>query len=104
VIIGVKMLFDGIKNKDDRDAKVGIVALLVQGVATSIDALSVGFAFAGYDLIKALTAAMIICVITFIICVAGVFLGKKFGTKFAGKAQIIGSIILIGIGIKIFFF
>ena len=102
--IGGKMLFDGIKNKDSDEEKpgVGIAALLVQGVATSIDALSVGFTIAEYDLASALIAAAIIAVVTFIVCLAGIMIGKKFGTKLSNKAQIFGGVILIAIGIEIF--
>ena len=77
-------------------------ALLVQGVATSIDALSAGLDFAAYDLGGALVAALVIAVVTFFICVGGIFLGKKFGTKLAGKASILGGAILIFIGLEIF--
>lgn len=104
LFIGGKMLIEGIKNKDDEGekAKVGFVALLVQGVATSIDALSVGFTIAEYGLIMAIVCAVIIAVVTFIICMAGLIIGKKVGTKLAGKANILGGAILIFIGIEIF--
>jgi len=81
---------------------VGIIALIVQGVATSIDALSVGFTIAEHTLLQALICVLIIAVVTFFICVAGVIIGKKFGTKLAGKASIFGGIILILIGLEIF--
>ena len=102
--IGGKMLVDGIKNKDSDEEKpgVGISALLVQGVATSIDALSVGFTIAEYNLTMAVVAALIIAVVTFIICMAGIEIGKKFGTKLSNKAQIFGGVILIAIGLEIF--
>jgi putative Mn2+ efflux pump MntP len=102
--IGGKMLYDGIKNKDSEEEKpgVGITALLVQGVATSIDALSVGFTIAEYDLTSALIAAAIIAVVTFAVCLAGIMIGKKFGTKLSNKAQIFGGAILIAIGLEIF--
>ncbi len=104
--IGGSMLVDGIKNKDDNDGdsvkKVGFFALMVQGVATSIDALSVGFTIAGYDFLMALVSAFIIALVTFIICVAGVYIGKRFGTKLSTKATIFGGVILILIGIEIF--
>lgn len=101
--IGGKMLIEGIKSKesDNESCAVCASALLVQGVATSIDALSVGFTIADYDFIKALISCLIIAVVTFIICMVGLFLGKKFGTKFAGKASIFGGVILILIGIEI---
>ncbi len=101
--IGVNMLVEGIKNKDSEDNKpaVGFVALLVQGVATSIDALSVGFTISEYSWVMALVCSLIIAVVTFVICFCGVGLGKKFGTKLAGKASILGGVILIAIGIEI---
>ncbi len=102
--IGGKMLYEGIKNKDSGEEKpaVGFAALLVQGVATSIDALSVGFTIADYDWLHALIACLVIAVVTFFICMAGLFLGKKFGTKLAGKASILGGAILVFIGLEIF--
>ena len=101
--IGGKMLIDGIKNQDnDEAASVGFGALLVQGVATSIDALSEGFVIAEYNWQAAIAAALIIATVTFVICVFGVFIGKKFGTVLANKSQIFGGIVLIIIGIEIF--
>ena len=102
--IGGKMLIEGIKNKDGEAEKpeVGFAALLVQGVATSIDALSVGFTIAEYGLLMAVVCAVIIAAVTFVICMAGVVIGKKFGTKFANKATIFGGLILIIIGLEIF--
>ena len=104
LFIGGKMLIEGIKNKDGEVEKteVGLVALLVQGVATSIDALSVGFTISEYGLFMAVVCALIIAVVTFIICMIGLFIGKKMGTKLAGKANILGGVILIFIGIEIF--
>ena len=102
--IGGKMLYDGIKNKDSEDEKpaVGFKGLLIQGVATSIDALSVGFTISDYNVIEALISCLLIGVITFIICYIGLFIGKKAGTKLAGKAGILGGAILIFIGLEIF--
>ena len=104
--IGGKMLLEGIQNKGEEDecgnGGVGFVALIVQGIATSIDALSVGFTIAEYDLLQALVSAVIIAIITFFICVGGLLIGKKFGTKLSNKAAIFGGIILIVIGIEIF--
>ena len=104
LFIGGNMLVEGIKNKDGESekAEVGIAALLLQGVATSIDALSVGFTIAEYGLFMAVVCALIIASITFVICMMGLTIGKKFGTKFAGKATILGGVILIFIGIEIF--
>ena len=104
LFIGGKMLIDGIRNKnaESEKPKVGLWALLVQGVATSIDAVSVRFTIAEYDLVMACVCALIIAAVTFITCMAGLVIGKKFGMKFANKATILGGIILIGIGIEIF--
>lgn len=102
--IGGKMLYEGIKCKDDCGEKpaVGFKALLVQGVATSIDALSVGFTISDYNWLEALLACLLIGVVTFFICFAGLAIGKKAGTKLAGKAGILGGAILIFIGLEIF--
>ena len=102
--IGGKMLVEGIKEKDggDEAPAVGFVGLLLQGVATSIDALSVGFTIAEYGLLEAFVSCILIAVVTFFICVGGLLLGRKFGTKLAGKATMRGGVILIAIGIEIF--
>lgn len=100
--IGIKMIIDGVKNKDcDSKPCLGFWTLIVQGIATSIDALSVGITFASYDWLAALVSALIIMVVTFVICLLGVFIGKKFGSKLANKATIFGGVILILIGIEI---
>lgn len=102
--IGGKMLFEGIKTKQtDVPCKaVTISALLVQGIATSIDALSVGFTIARYNFFEALIACLVIGIVTFFICFAGVTIGKKAGTRLSGKAGILGGVILIFIGLEIF--
>ena len=103
--IGGKMLLDGMKNAEENEKKiagVGISALLMQGVATSIDALSVGFTIADYNFIMALVSALIIAAVTFVICMVGLWIGKKFGTKLSNKAAVLGGVILIFIGIEIF--
>ena len=105
LFIGGNMLREGIKGEeeeDDENKGVGFAALMLQGVATSIDALSVGFTIADYNLLMAFVECVIIAVVTFFICVAGLLIGRKFGTKLAGKATILGGIILIGIGLEIF--
>ncbi|MBR6334796.1 MAG: manganese efflux pump [Clostridia bacterium] len=104
LIIGCKMLIEGIRSREAEEEaeKLGAAALFVQGVATSIDALSVGFTIAEYGFLMAFICAFIIAAVTFAICAVGVVIGRKFGTKFAGKASVIGGIILIAIGIEIF--
>ena len=83
-------------------AKFGIAALMVQGIATSIDALSVGFTIADYGLSMALICSLIVAVVTYAICTSGILIGRAVGTKLSGKADILGGVILIGIGIEIF--
>jgi Predicted membrane protein len=102
--IGGKMLIEGIKNKDSEEEKpaVGFAALMLQGIATSIDALSVGFTIAELTWQMALVEALIIGAVTFFICIAGLLIGKKFGAKLSNRASILGGIILIAIGIEIF--
>lgn len=104
LFIGGKMLIEGIADKSDDAEHVRLTpaALLIQGIATSIDALSVGFTISDYGFVKALLAATIIAAVTLIVCMAGLKLGKRFGMKLAGKANILGGLILIGIGIEIF--
>ena len=105
--IGGKMLLEGIRANSEADDVAAPAltkkALLVQGVATSIDALSVGFTIAEYTAPAALTAALIIGAVTFVICMAGLYLGRRLGMKLAGKATILGGLLLIGIGLEIFF-
>lgn len=101
--IGGKMLLDGIRGEETEEAaELSAGALLMQGVATSIDALSVGFTIAEYGWLMALVCALIIAAVTFVICAAGLAIGKKFGTKLSGKASILGGVILIAIGLEIF--
>lgn len=104
LFIGGKMLAEGLKNEDNEaeKPKVGLTALLIQGVATSIDALSVGFTIAKYDLNMAAVCSLIIAAVTFVICMAGLVIGKRFGTKFSNRATILGGVILIVIGMEIF--
>lgn len=102
--IGGHMIYESVcpGDSEEEETGVGFWALMVQGVATSIDALSVGFTIAEYDWLMALICSLIIAAVTFVICIAGLIIGRKFGTKLAGKAQILGGVILIGIGLEIF--
>ena len=106
-LIGGKMLIEGIKNEDEEKEKedktnLTFKVLLVQAFATSIDALSVGFTISNYKVNEALISASIISIVTAIICIFAVKIGKIFGTKLGNKAEIIGGIILMLIGIEIF--
>ena len=105
--IGGKMLYEGITAKCGEEGQeeckgVGFGALVVQGIATSIDALSVGFTIAEYGLGEAIIAALLIAAVTFVICMGGILIGRKVGTCLAGKAGILGGAILIFIGLEIF--
>ena len=82
--------------------RIAFSTLLVQGIATSIDALSVGFTIAGYGLAASVTASLIIGLVTFIICFSGLNIGQILGSRMKGKANKLGGIILIFIGIEIF--
>ncbi len=102
--IGGKMLLDGIKNKEEetQPPKIGFSALFLQGVATSIDALSVGFTIAGYGRGMVIICALVFGAVAFVLCLAGFAMRKKAGTKFSNKAVILGGVILILIGLEIF--
>jgi len=108
LFIGIKMIVEHFKKqkettlKETKKQSIGFKLILLQAVATSIDALSVGFTIAEYTFVFALVAVLIIAVITFVICLVGVILGKKFGTSFSKFAELIGGIILVFIGCEIF--
>lgn len=103
--IGIKMIVEGIKEGDEfvcKTESLSFTALVLQGIATSIDALSVGFTISDYNFYEALFSCLIIGVLTFFICFFGLFIGKKAGVKLAGKAGILGGAVLVFIGLEIF--
>lgn len=102
--IGGNMIREGLSpdGEPDEIKGLGLGALIIQGIATSIDALSVGFTISDYGLIMALVCSAIIATVTFVICMFGLKIGKTVGVKLAGKANVFGGIILIIIGIEIF--
>ncbi len=120
--IGGKMLMEGLKSRkctadgqcetcpnrncevreDVQPKDLTAKLIILQGIATSIDALSVGFTISEYDALMTLFSGLIIGITTYIICFIGLKLGIKFGTKLSGNAKIIGGVILIGIGVEIF--
>ena len=102
--IGGSMIWESVKGEEEIEEvkKLSFAVLMLQGIATSIDALSVGFTIADYGFIMALVCSIIIAVVTFVICETGLYLGKTLGTKLAGKADVLGGVILTGIGIEIF--
>jgi putative Mn2+ efflux pump MntP len=99
--IGGKMIWEGLHDQSEAESLQGGV-LFIQGIATSIDALSVGFTIAEYELIFAVTESLIIGIVTFGLCLAGLLLGGRIGSRISGKAGIVGGIILILIGTEIF--
>ena len=103
--IGIKMIIEALhedSESEKENEKLRFKTLMIQGIATSIDALSVGFTTAEYDVLMAFVSSLIICVVTFAICMAGLAIGKKAGTHLSKNAGILGGIILIAIGIEIF--
>lgn len=108
--LGFKMIVESIKsrkkNEDEEEKenikKLSFKMLLIQAVATSIDALSVGLVFVGINYPLVIFYTGIIGIITTILSLISVFIGKKFGDIFSNKAEIVGGIILIAIGLKIF--
>lgn len=104
--IGGKMLLEGVRGRAEEEAEekraLGHGTLLLQGVATSIDALSVGFTIEEYPFSAALIESLIIGAVTLAICLCGLFLGRTIGRKLDRIAPILGGLILIGIGVEIF--
>lgn len=108
--LGIKMIVESIKsrkkNEDEEEKekikKLSFKMLLIQAIATSIDALSVGLVFVGINYPLVILYTGIIGIITTILSLISVFIGKKFGDIFSNKAEIVGGIILIAIGLKIF--
>ena len=105
VLIGVNMLREAMGSEEGEaaDADLSVKTMFILAVATSIDALFVGFTIADYGWLMAFVCAVIIAVVTFVICIGGLLIGKKFGTRLANKASVLGGVILIGIGLEIFF-
>jgi putative Mn2+ efflux pump MntP len=109
--IGIQMLLESRKkdkkeNANSTDSTMKLRTLITLAVATSIDALITGVilpsAVGASTVTLMLLSVCIIGLITFVICLSGVYIGKKFGQIFSSKAEIIGGVVLIGIGCKIF--
>ncbi|MDD6440372.1 MAG: manganese efflux pump [Lachnospiraceae bacterium] len=101
--IGGKMLIEGMRNQTpEEEACVTRCDLLVQGIATSIDALSIGFTISDYHAIEAFLCALIIAAVTEGICIAGLAIGKRVGMKLSSRASVLGGVILIAIGLEVF--
>ena len=82
--------------------RLGKHTLLLQGIATSIDALSVGFTIAEYDFLPALVESFLIGLVTFLLCFLALRFGRVFGQKLAWRAPILGGVILCAVGVEIF--
>lgn len=107
VYIGGKMIWEALHGVEESEvesctSKLTFSVLVIQGIATSIDALSVGFTIADYGFLMALAASLIIALVTFVICMIGLAIGKRAGEHLGTKATLIGGLILVGIGIEIF--
>ncbi|MBN2664603.1 MAG: manganese efflux pump [Bacteroidales bacterium] len=102
VLIGSKMIFEALKNEEQKKTLniFELKVILVLGIATSIDALIIGFSFAFLD-VNIWLAAFIIGFFTYFVAMIGMLVGKKTGHLFGRKAEIIGGLVLVGIGIKI---
>jgi len=100
--IGTKMIYEAIwiKEVEKKCDPLNLVVLLGLAIATSIDALAVGISFAFLH-ISIISPALIIGVITFVLSLAGVFIGNRIGDRLGSKMEVLGGIILIGMGIKI---
>ena len=100
-LIGGNMIKEAFDNEEEkRNDKVDFKTMIVLAIATSIDALAIGITFAFFD-VNLLLAISIIGTITFIISIMGVKIGNKFGDKYQNKAEVVGGLILILLGIKI---
>ena len=100
--IGGKMIYEGLLPHLEKKENTGRGTLFMQGIATSIDALSVGFTIASYTFMMALIATLLIALTTFVICIVGLRLGRSLGMRLASRANFLGGVILISIGIEIF--
>lgn len=102
--IGGKMIYDALTEKEETGNQYTLTVrtLLMQGVATSIDALAVGVSFAALPGVNIMVAALSIAVVTFAFSVVGVCFGKRFGARLGSRALLAGGMILVGIGVKIF--
>ena len=105
LFIGGKMLWEGLFDKEDHTEEVQRLtagALILQGIATSIDALSVGLTLATNRAVDAFLAALIIALVTYLICRAGLLIGRRFGVLLGARARVLGGVVLIGVGLEIF--
>ena len=94
------MIYESIKCSEEKKDCLQFPALFLLSIATSIDALAVGLSFSFLQ-VEIILPAIIIGVVTFIICLIGIYVGDKIGRFIGNKLELIGGLILIIIGIKI---
>lgn len=102
--LGVNMILDK-KKEESKIEKIRLTEkeVIIQGIATSIDALLVGLTIAQFRFLKAMICSNIIAGVTFVLCFLGIHWGKKVGLKLAGKATLFGGFVLILIALEHFF-
>ena len=102
-ILGGKMIYESFKEKEEEKKfnPLKLTVLIGMAIATSIDALVVGVSFAFFKDLNIYWTILIIGAVTFLVAMIGMLFGKKVGNRFGTKMEIIGGLILIGIGLKI---
>ena len=100
-LIGGNMIHEALDNdEEEADASLDVKTMFLLAVATSIDALAIGITFA-FLKVNIIPAVCFIGIVTFIISFAGVKIGNVFGARYKNKAEIVGGVILILLGLKI---
>ena len=102
IILGTKTLIEALRNKSENIEQLNIKTMIALAFATSIDAFAVGVSFA-FIQVNLLIAVLIIAVTTFTLCCIGTKIGSIFGAKFKSKAGMLGGLLLIGMGVFLFF-
>ncbi len=101
MFLGVKMIIEALRHSPEDVKALSVKTILIQAIATSIDALTVGLVYVGSPKSEVYITFLCIACITFLLCIFALEIGKKFGTKLSDKAEILGGIILICIAVKI---
>lgn len=106
-VIGINMLKEALEKKDEsadeqeKDADLSVRTMFLMAVATSIDALAVGISLAMVGSVNIWLAAVFIGICTFLLSALGVKVGNVFGSRYEKKAEMVGGVILILLGLKI---
>lgn len=101
-ILGIKMFIEGFKKEEEKQEPISIKGILLQAIATSIDAFAVGVLYVATPFGESILTFIIITVTTFLFVVIAIILGKTIGNKLSQSALIFGGVVLILVGIKIF--